>query len=617
VKCATTPRPPTAYTARPEAPTDQPGRAEKPLDDFARLLGHVHGDRPDLLEVFTGLYRPDGRLSMPESRFYRPDQLDEALTWIGLMDSRNRECYFGTAQLLAPKRDKANVAPVLAGWADLDADQLDRCRVRPTAVVESSPGHFHPYWRYSRPVQAQKAEELNRRLALHIGADKSGWDLGQVLRVPGTHNRKRGEPTEVKLLYIDEDRTVDPDELDRMLPKLPEPPRPVGLPTEPLSTDDEELVAALRRRSALFDRLWNGDIRNYVKADGRPAESEADWAMIQELLRACAGDQERVERLMRCSGRAQARLDKWDEPRLGGTWLGYTIARAAQQPSAPQNATGYRSDDPTTWPEHAAPALDGPSNGHCSEHCRRRHHPVERSLRRQLDLQNKLIQTDYTEAVKIALLRTATVVGFHLEHGAEEVKLTAVGLGGSIKVSDQLVRQVWHALARRDRGKLVRPDGLFDLKTDRKPVGDNVTEPEHWESAFKMTPTFERAPGESAYNALLEQILGYDLKLPRKEKKPRKKLEPVAPPPEVVQIACPEHRVEGRPVVCAGCGEVLIKQVLYLPPLPQNATGYRPEPRPPSVGTLALPVSVLAPEGASTNGHAGAEEMLDGGLPWR
>lgn len=61
-------------------------------------------------------------------------------------------------------------------------------------MVESSPGHFHAYYRLTEAIPPERAEALNKRLAHMIGADASGWDLSQLLRVPGTMNHKRNEP---------------------------------------------------------------------------------------------------------------------------------------------------------------------------------------------------------------------------------------------------------------------------------------------------------------------------------------------------------------------------------------------------------------------------------------
>src|SRR5215211_7968415 len=91
---------------------------------------------------------------------------------------------------------------------------------QPTAVVNSSPGRQQFYWRLSMPVPPDIGEGLNRRLAYVLGADKSGWDLTQLLRPPGTRNRKYPDTPAVEVEEL-EKNAHDAGDLDRFLPQLP------------------------------------------------------------------------------------------------------------------------------------------------------------------------------------------------------------------------------------------------------------------------------------------------------------------------------------------------------------------------------------------------------------
>ena len=90
---------------------------------------------------------------------------------------------------------------------------------QPTAIVVSSPGREQYWWRLSRPVAPEEGEDLNRRLAYAMAADLSGWDLTQLLRVPGTRNRKYPDAPLVELAHLSED-SYDPAELAAYLPKV-------------------------------------------------------------------------------------------------------------------------------------------------------------------------------------------------------------------------------------------------------------------------------------------------------------------------------------------------------------------------------------------------------------
>lgn len=104
-----------------------------------------------------------------------------------------------------------------------DADPR-RCHPAPSIAIESSPGRYVGLWFTNKPT----TEALNRRLAYHIGADKSGWDLTQVLRIPGTTNYKYDSRPKTRFIATD-DKTWDVDELDHILPKEVE---HAGIPTD-------------------------------------------------------------------------------------------------------------------------------------------------------------------------------------------------------------------------------------------------------------------------------------------------------------------------------------------------------------------------------------------------
>ena len=96
-------------------------------------------------------------------------------------------------------RKKENaVAPALL-YADLDKADPRKMKWRPTIALESSPGRYVGFWHTDKPV----TEELNQRMTQAVGADPSGYDLTQVLRIPGTLNFKYDSEPKVKLLWED------------------------------------------------------------------------------------------------------------------------------------------------------------------------------------------------------------------------------------------------------------------------------------------------------------------------------------------------------------------------------------------------------------------------------
>lgn len=101
-----------------------------------------------------------------------------------------------------------------AVYADADTCHPDKFRVPPSAVVETSPGKFHAYWRMDQPLPAATLAELSRLIATAHKADgcDAGWIMSKILRVPGTTNNKNpdqpytiAEPKYTALVYSADD----------------------------------------------------------------------------------------------------------------------------------------------------------------------------------------------------------------------------------------------------------------------------------------------------------------------------------------------------------------------------------------------------------------------------
>jgi len=101
--------------------------------------------------------------------------------------------WFCPQLLSAPERVKDNVSSTPVAWADLDRCRPDKLLVHPSVIIESSPGRYQAYWCLDRHPEPEDVEALSRRIAYRHaaeGADRSGWDLTQLLRVPWTSNYK-------------------------------------------------------------------------------------------------------------------------------------------------------------------------------------------------------------------------------------------------------------------------------------------------------------------------------------------------------------------------------------------------------------------------------------------
>jgi hypothetical protein len=155
-------------------------------ETFFRLLFGKNGGY--ICIAFLGKKTKDFR-----EQFFRypadiPKMLDAINNGLG-----THNVYFCPQLLRERKRQKEFVESAPSIWADLDTCHPERMLLKPSVVLESSPGRFQAFWVTSEDIDVDDAEALAQRIAYYHaddGADRSGWDLTQLLRVPMTYNYK-------------------------------------------------------------------------------------------------------------------------------------------------------------------------------------------------------------------------------------------------------------------------------------------------------------------------------------------------------------------------------------------------------------------------------------------
>jgi len=136
--------------------------------------------------------RPNKRETFNEHYFKWPTEKVKLLKFIDNA-REGHNVWFGINVLSTPKRLKQNCIPQNLVWADLDTCTPDKLDIPPQCVIESSPGRFQAIWRLDKKLDPERAEDYSKRIAYKyadLGADKTGHDLTQLLRVPGTINYK-------------------------------------------------------------------------------------------------------------------------------------------------------------------------------------------------------------------------------------------------------------------------------------------------------------------------------------------------------------------------------------------------------------------------------------------
>jgi Protein of unknown function (DUF3987) len=180
---------------------------------FREAVEHTVERRRDFFKLIFGnesgyvcvAYKGQTDKSFDETFFEYPAQLDEMCADIDKRALTLTHVYFCPQLFTDPKfrrqggksaRVKENVKTCTALWADLDTCNPQHLQVPASIVVQSSHGRWQSFWRLDKPLEPQDAEAICLKIAyFHSaqGADRSGWDLTQLMRVPYTPNYKYGD----------------------------------------------------------------------------------------------------------------------------------------------------------------------------------------------------------------------------------------------------------------------------------------------------------------------------------------------------------------------------------------------------------------------------------------
>lgn len=166
--------------------------------------------------------------------------------WLRQNNPKNLDVYFCPLPFSQPERLAKFVKPVNILWSDVDDG--DPKKLRPTVLWESSPGRHHALWFIKDKMHAEDAALLNKSLTYYLGADKGGWDLSQVLRIPGTYNHKYASKPQVKLLHWDDKELSNRVIANKVKHKIPD-------KVESYSGDSEQILNNYRLSSRVLELL--------------------------------------------------------------------------------------------------------------------------------------------------------------------------------------------------------------------------------------------------------------------------------------------------------------------------------------------------------------------------
>lgn len=149
---------------------------------------------------------------------YQWMEMGSVMPWVNAMLKKYKgwDVYFCPTPFTKPFRQSQHVKSTDLLWADIDDG--DPKMLMPSILWKSgSKGHTQGIWFINKKLSPIKTAQLNKGIAGFLGADPSGYDLSQVLRLPGTTNYKTkvGRPVELvhweekKYLYVNLKKYAD------------------------------------------------------------------------------------------------------------------------------------------------------------------------------------------------------------------------------------------------------------------------------------------------------------------------------------------------------------------------------------------------------------------------
>lgn len=214
------------------------------FDFFDKILGQTEG----ILRIAT----KDKEAHFVTQVFEWPAKAKNVIDWVNRCRSKHMDVFF-SPDLFRPEaqvqkrftKDLVMGSQVICLDFDGNAPQDDEwygehgLPLPSIKVQTSSVGNQHVYWKLDEFVEdIDKLENMRRTLTYTVKSDPSGWDAGQLLRVPYTTNHKFGKPDDSTYDVI-----IEEDASDRVYPT----------DSFPTTDDFRPLVGSLIDRDSLPD----------------------------------------------------------------------------------------------------------------------------------------------------------------------------------------------------------------------------------------------------------------------------------------------------------------------------------------------------------------------------
>jgi hypothetical protein len=239
-------------------------------------------------------------------------------------EKMSKDVYWAPGVYKVPRRDSKSINDLTTLWADLDEANPANIpdEYTPAAVWETSPGRWQALWILDNPVEPKVHSQLNKKMTYMTGADKGGWGLTKVLRVPGTRNHKYNDSSvTVQLRTFDAEEHISAPQMFQLLGEdltrtddspvskdLPNPDKVMKKHRRRISARAKQLMKARpsnAEKGMRSERLWELEC---LLAEAGLTKSEIVALAQRSVWNKFKGRHDEVEILFREAGKATTKV---------------------------------------------------------------------------------------------------------------------------------------------------------------------------------------------------------------------------------------------------------------------------------------------------------------------
>ena len=266
---------------------------------IAKFLRIIHPDDGELALVIIN--RQTQKIT---ERYTTPTQISKYIPYLRHCNTSGCDIYFTPSQLKpqSRKRTKSQFQD-LQQIVYLEFDQpntLDNLIKAnypyPSAIVASSQGRHHVYWRLVEAVSKHRQEELMSNIARDVGADIVATDTSRLLRLPTFCNKKPSRDNFRSSLIYPDQKMIEPTTFDDLASAVDNYQKSKATS---ISSGASRTTCASSSENGQLSHFAksiaeNGSVADFVQTSADQSQSGKDWFLVNEMLFAKGDDPQEV-----------------------------------------------------------------------------------------------------------------------------------------------------------------------------------------------------------------------------------------------------------------------------------------------------------------------------------